>query len=235
MTGSNHDRHAPGATLLRIAPLLFNERFVSVVVQPTIADLQSEFAAAGGSRAKRLRALWRGYCAFWALTLAAPFASWSTPASLSTPASWSAAAPENPAAALSRAAGRMVDGAVVLTLVAVCRAMLGVSYAIVAAAGALFAVVIHAWYERHPSDLPAPPDRPWRTPQINFSSTDVAGNIGGLIFVVGSLLVVSIAVPSVLWFLAAGIATGGFLAWRLVAWHSSHPKWGLPENRIVLR
>ena len=228
MTGSNDDRYAPGATLLRIAPLLFNERFVSAVVQPTIADLQAEFAAAGGNRAKRLRARWRGYCAFWALTLAAPFASWSA-------AAWSTQSSETPAAALSRVARRMADGAAVLTLVAICRAMLGLSYAIVAAAGALFAVVIHAWYERHPSDLPAPPDRPWRTPQINFSSTDVAGNVGGLIFVVGSLLVVSIAVPSVLWFLAAGIATGGFLAWRLVAWHTSHPKWGLPENRIVLR
>jgi hypothetical protein len=229
MTGSNDDRHTPGATLLRIAPLLFNEKFMSTVVQPTIADLQAEFAAAGGNRTKRLRARWRGYCAFWALTLAAPFASWSRRAA------WSAPSPETPAAALSRTAGRMVDVAAVLTLVAICRAMLGVSYAIVAAAGALFAVVIHAWYERHPTDLPAPPDRPWRTPQINFSSTDVAGNVGGLIFVVGSLLVVSIAVPTVLWFLAAGIATGGFLAWRLVAWHTSHPKWGLPENRIVLR
>jgi hypothetical protein len=225
MTGSNGGPHAPGVTLLRIAPLLFNERFVSAVVQPTIADLQAEFAAAGDDRAKRLRARWRGYCAFWALTIAAPFASWST----------SAVSPETPAAALSGTAGRMVDGAAVLALLAICRAMLGVSYAIVAAAGALFAVVIHAWYERHPSDLPAPPDRPWRTPQINFSSTEVAGNVGGLIFVVGSLLVVSIAVPTVLLFLAAGIATGGFLAWRLVAWHTSHPKWGLPENRIVLR
>ena len=37
----------PGTTLLKVAPLLFNERFLAVAVRPTIADFQCEFAAAG--------------------------------------------------------------------------------------------------------------------------------------------------------------------------------------------
>jgi len=53
MTSSDDRHRLPGATLLRIAPLLFSEQFVSTVVHPTIADLQSEFAAAGESRARR--------------------------------------------------------------------------------------------------------------------------------------------------------------------------------------
>src|SRR6516225_2705513 len=67
----------PGTTLLKIAALLFNDRFIALVVRPTIADLQSEVAAAGPDRMKRLRVRWRGYAAFWTLTLVAPFASWS--------------------------------------------------------------------------------------------------------------------------------------------------------------
>ena len=71
----------PGTTLLRIARLLFNEHLLSVVVEPTIADLQREVADAGSDGRKRLRARWRGCCAFWTLTLVAPFASWASPVS----------------------------------------------------------------------------------------------------------------------------------------------------------
>ena len=44
----------PGTRLLKIAPLLFNERFIASVVHPTIADVQSEFRAAEGDRRKRV-------------------------------------------------------------------------------------------------------------------------------------------------------------------------------------
>src|SRR4029079_19372383 len=94
---------------------------------------------------------------------------------------------------------------------------------------------IRAWYDRHPSAHPAPPERQRRSPQINFSSTEVAGNIGGLIFVVGSLFIVTLGLPSVIWFLFAATIAGCFLAWALAAWHTSHPACGLPQNQIVLR
>jgi hypothetical protein len=102
------------------------------------------------------------------------------------------------------------------------------------AANTAFAILIHAWYVRHPSDIPTPIERRRHSPQINFSSTEVEGNIGGLIFVVGSVFVVAVGLPSVIWFLFAATAAGCFLAWGLVAWHTSHPKRGLPENWIVL-
>jgi hypothetical protein len=223
MTRSKNGRRAPGTILLRIAPRLFSDRFVSAVVEPTIADLQSEVAAAGESRFKRLRAQWHGYCAFWMLTLVAPFASWADTNENDT------------AVAYRGVAGRLAAGATVFALLALTKAMLGVSVAVLAAAGALVAILIHAWYERHPSDIPTPIERTWRTPQINFSSTDVGGNAGGLIFVVGTVLIVSVGLPPVLWFLLAGTVGGCFLAWRLVEWHTRHPKRGLPENLIVLR
>ena len=83
----------------------------------------------------------------------------------------------------------------------------------------LAAFFIHSWHERHPSHIAVPGAEPRRLLQINFSSTDIAGNIGGLIFVVGSLVIVSIALPSVFWFLFAGSVAACFVAWGLVAWH----------------
>jgi len=115
------------------------------------------------------------------------------------------------------AAGRVAVGAAVVTLAVMA---LGGWTALVTAAGALIAFLIHAWYERHPSEIAMPPDAPWRSPQINFSSTDVAGNVGGLIFVVGSVLIVSLGLPSVFWFLLAGTIAACFVAWGLAAWHS---------------
>ena len=222
MTSSDDRHRLPGATLLRIAPLLFSEQFVSTVVHPTIADLQSEFAAAGESRARRLRALVRGYAAFWTVMLVAPFAQW--------------AAPERTAGASSSGVVRyFTAGIAALTVLAFAGALFEFSAGLVILAGALCAVAIHAWYDRHPSETPILSRQPWRTPQINFSNMDVAGNVGGLIFVIGSLLIVVLAVPQMLGILMVGAAAGCLLAWRLIAWHRSHPNWGLPENRIVLR
>jgi hypothetical protein len=223
MTESTNRPHVPGTTLAKIARLLFDEPLLSAAVHPTIADLQREVADAGASRVKRVRAQWRGYCAFWTLVLIAPFASLALPT------------PDARGVALPDAVARLGAGAIVLTLVIVLGPMVGAWVAGVTAAGALFAIVIHAWYLRHPSDIPAPVEPPKRLPQINFSSTEVAGNVGGLIFALGSVVIVAVGFPALIWFLFGSTVAACVLAWGLVAWHKSHPKRGLPENRIVLR
>jgi hypothetical protein len=223
MTGSTSSPRVPGTTLLKLARLLFNEHLLSAVVQPTIADLQREIADAGPKRLRRLRAQWRGYCAFWTLTLVAPFASWASPAA------------DAGGVAFPVAIARLAVGSIVVTLFAIVGPVLGAWVAVVTAAGALFAILIHAWYRRHPSDLPTPAEPQGRSPQINFSSTEVPANIGGLIFVIGSVFIVAVGLPSVIGFLFAATVAGCFLAWALVAWHRSHPTCGLPENRIALR
>jgi hypothetical protein len=45
----------------------------------------------------------------------------------------------------------------------------------------------------------------------------------------------NVDLPSVIWFLLAATVAGCFLARALVPWHTSRPKSGLPENRVVLR
>jgi len=187
----------PGTWLLKVAPLIFNERFIEIVVHPTIADLQAEVAAAGSNHANRIRARCQGYAAFWMLLMVAPFASWSEER--------------------ANVASGLAAGSVVVTLLTVMT--LGPWTALVAAGATVVALLLHSWYERHPSEIAVPPDV-WRSPQINFSSTDIAGNIGGFIFMIGSVLIVSLALPSIFWFLLAGGIAACFVAWGLAAWHT---------------
>jgi hypothetical protein len=221
MTASPVDPHRSGTTLLTIARRLLTEPMVVAIIEPTIADFQCELTAAGANRFARLRARWRGYRAFWTLVLVAAVAPWALPAH-------DAAAPQ-PLVAL------VGTGATILALAAVVNPVLGATVTVVGAAGGLCAVLLHAWYQRHPSILPMPSRRLWRTPQINFSSTEVAANGGGLIFVIGSVFVVVLAVPSVLLFLIAGTLAGGLVARGLVEWRTRHPDGHLPEIRIGLR
>ncbi len=223
MTRMTSRPRVPGTTLLKIARLLFNEHLLSTVIQPTISDLQREIVDAGPGRLMRLRAQWRGYRAFWTVMLIAPFAPWSSPAQ------------NVGAVAFPDAIARLGIASIIVTLLAIVGPVLGASVAVMAAAGTLLAILIHAWYDRHPSEIATPTESRRPSPQINFSSTEVAGNIGGLIFVVGSVFIVVIGVPSVIWFLFAATVAGCVLAWALVTWHTSHPNSGLPENPIRLR
>ena len=223
MTRSTNGPRLPGTTLLKIARLVFDESMLSTVVQPTISDLQREVGEAGPNRVKRLRAQWRGYRAFWTLALVGPFASWHS------------ATGNGGAVAFPDAVARLAVASIVLTLVAVAGPSVGLWVGVAIATATLVAIVIHRWYQRHPSDLPSPPEPQKASPQINFSSTEVGGNIGGLIFAVGSVLIVAIGLPPVIWFLFVAIAAGCLLAWWLSHWHASHPNSGLPVNRIVWR
>ena len=157
------------------------------------------------------------------MTLVAPFATWARPRGGAD------------AVAFPDAIRRVAVTSIVLTLLGLVGPVLGGWVTSVAAASVLVAVLIHAWYARHSSHIPTPTAPKTWSPQINFSSTEVAGNVGGLIFVVGSVFIVVIGLPSVIWFLIAATDAGCILAWGLIAWHTKHPQYGLPGNRIVWR
>jgi hypothetical protein len=223
MTRTTDGPNAPGTRLLKIAQLLLNEQLVATLVRPTLADLQRELADAGSSGFRRWVARCRGYRAFWTVLLVVPFVFSSAPAG------------NTGAIRLPHFVTFLGVGSSVLALLLLAAPAVRIWTAAVIVSGAVVAILIHAWYHRHPSDIATPIAPQRRSPQINFSSTEVAGNIGGLIFVIGSIFIVVVGVPSVIWFLFAATLFGGLLAWGLMAWRTSHPLRGLPENRIVLR
>jgi hypothetical protein len=210
----------PGTTLLKIAQLLFSERLLSEVVRPTISDLQHEVAAARSGRVSRLRAQCRGYLAFWKLAVVAPFASGMS---------------QGPRGVAFHGTLAGLAGVSIVLSLAIA-AGVGAWVSALCAATTLFAIAIHGWYQHHPSELPIPAERPQKaSPQINFSSMDVAGNIGGLIFAVGSVLIVAVGLPSVIWFLFVATIAGCGVAWVLVTWRTRHPHTGRQGGGIELR
>jgi hypothetical protein len=220
MTRSTSSPRKPGSFLMKIAAALFDEGVVAAVVVPTIADLQAEVAAAGDDRKRRVRARLRGYAAFWTLVLCAPFAAHAWPVR------------DDRALVLPRRSG--VGGWLLLAgILGFTSPALTPWTATVLVGGVVFAIAIHLWYSRHPS-LVATKDGE-RRPEINFSAIPVGGNVGGLIFMAGSMAILVSGLPAWRWFFGVAVV-GGLLSAALVyAFHAARPSHGLPQNRIVLR
>jgi hypothetical protein len=201
----------PGRLLLKVARVVFDESVVDAVVTPTVSDLQQEVREAGDDGGARLSALLRGYGAFWSLVLAAPIAfhRWPT-RSIGAPG-----VDRNPGIAF---------GLIVATVVLCAWNFLGVWTVVAAAGGVLFAVIIHRWHNHHPTQLVVPEKGVWRAPEINQSKIPVDGNIAGLMYVVGSLVVALIGLPLMRWFFVTTIVLGLMCAAALLVWHAARPR-----------
>ena len=71
------------------------------------------------------------------------------------------------------------------------------------------------------------PQRPSRNlelhPGINFSRMDVGGDLGGLVFAVGSVVAVLIGLPYIALLYLASLVCGIGVAVLLNEWHRHHP------------
>jgi hypothetical protein len=101
------------------------------------------------------------------------------------------------------------------------------------AGGVIMAVALRRWNTRHPSQF-APAGR---TPgaEINLSSIPVAGDIGGLLFVIGAIITVLLGLPDIRWFVLASVVVGAVLAGGLFLWRSSRTSSLAPANSILRR
>lgn len=221
MTHSTFRRRPPGRLLLKMAALVLDEAAVASLVVPTIADLQSEVEQAGDSTARRTRARLRGYAGFWKLLLLAPFAAPAWPAR------------QDAAITLRPRRSGVGVWLVLAAFLGFTSPALTPWTVTVLAGGAIVAVAIHAWYSRHPSLVATANGE--RRPEINFSAIPVGGNIGGLIFVAGSMAILVSGLPGWRWFFAAAVLGGALTAALVYIWHSARPSHGLPQNLIVLR
>jgi hypothetical protein len=225
MTAPSSDARLPGRLLLKLARVVLGEPALSTVITPAIADLQQEVLEAGASRTARLRARARGYVAFAKLMVMAPFLVAGSPAA-------------GPFVTLM--SGRSGGSAVVLLVPILCVAiwpMFGSFVMAAAVAGLLLAIIMRWWHTRYPSSLaPADPMAlPRPAAEINLSSIPVAGDIGGLIFVVGSFVILLLGLPDLRWFVSLAIVAATVLAIGLYAWRSSHPSTASALNSILTR
>jgi hypothetical protein len=221
MTGHTEDSGVPGRLLLKIARLVFDEAALSSIVLPAIADLQHEWRDAGADRRARSRARWRGYAAFWHLMLFAP------------------ALPSSPGSrSVITALPHRVGGGMLILLTVVLFATSWPFFAwfmaVTVATGAGLAIALRRWHDRHPAAV-ANGDRLDKRPEINLSAIPVGGNVGGLIFAAGSVLIVILGLPELRWFLTAAIVSGLITAGALMAWRRREPSDIRPRNSIAAR
>lgn len=223
MTHSSSNARLPGRFLLRLARLVFDEAVVAAVVLPTIADMQQEVAAAGAHPVRRAQARLRGWAAFWSLMFVAPFAAEAWPVR------------RDDSIVLPVQGGGMSGWVLLAAVLAFTSPALGPWTAATIIGGVTVAVAIHLWYGRHPGALATGDEDVLRRPEINFSSLPIGANIGGLMFMAGSMAILVAGLPEWRWFFG-GAVLGGFLtAGLLYAWHTTHPASRTPENRLLLR
>jgi hypothetical protein len=101
------------------------------------------------------------------------------------------------------------------------------------AGGVIMAVALRHWNTRHPSQV-APAHR---TPgaEINLSSIPVAGDIGGLLFVISAIITVLLGLPDIRWFVLASVVAGAVLAGALFLWRSTRTATFVEVNSILRR
>ena len=186
---------------LRIARRIFADAVVTVFMAAA-ADYQRELRDAPGLAAAlvvRCRWIW----AFTVLLLV-------TPLTLST-------------SSASRPLPREANGGRMLTLLYAslfAGALWRVPEFTLAAlvSGAVLAWAMRAWNDRHPASIiePAPAASLPTVVQINFSSTRVPGDIAGLIFAAGTILIVVVGLPGLWWFFVAAALASGLVAWQRI-------------------
>jgi len=101
------------------------------------------------------------------------------------------------------------------------------------AGGLVMAIVLRRWNTRHPSELAPRSQRP--AAEINLSSIPVAGDIGGLLFVISAIIIVLLGLPDIRWFVLGSVVVGAVLAGGLFVWRSSRSSALTPANSILRR
>lgn len=183
---SRLQRSFPGAIFLRLARACFADDTVTRIFLPAVADFHDELRQAGSSRRARLRARVRWYAALGTLVFAAPVHMPSTGALLTI---------------------------VALVLYAGSWQFFGWFMAATASAGVGLAIVLRAWNSRHPSLLRDPSQADPAAPEINLSAIHVGGDIAGLMFAVGSVIVVFVGLPQLWWYYLGVVVAGACVAW----------------------
>jgi hypothetical protein len=83
--------------------------------------------------------------------------------------------------------------------------------------GLLFSVILHRWVG-DPGGFVETSDK-LRLVPMNFSEVHVGADAGGLIFVLGSVAILALGIPTLRWFLIGSVILSGIVAGARVAWN----------------
>ena len=61
-----------------------------------------------------------------------------------------------------------------------------------------------------------------RLPEINMSAIRVGGNLGGLIFAAGAVVILLVGIPGLRWFIGLSLLLACGLAAAVIVWRRSH-------------
>lgn len=104
---------------------------------------------------------------------------------------------------------------------------------VAAAAGIATGVWLHWWYRRHPAFLArSGTDR--RPHMLNISAIHVGGDAAGLAFVVGCVVIFTMGLPPLRWFVVASALLAVLFAAIMIGWHRTHSVWS-DDAPTVLR
>ena len=201
----------PGTLFLRIARLLFAEQTVSCVFLPALADFHAELREASGSRVMRAVARCRWY---WALTVLLAV----TPFSASIPSIADRAPLTRPTN------GGWFFMLLYASLFAGAWLCVQEFMAAAVVAGAVLACAMRAWNDHHPAVFAIPtPAGTLPVLQINLAAIPVSGDVAGLIFAAGAILILVVGLPGFWWFFVASALGSLLVAWARMTKKSSAP------------
>jgi hypothetical protein len=212
MIPSTPNRSLPGTLFLTFARLIFPAQTVASVFSPAVADLREELREAGSSRMKQLAIRCRWYWALCSLLMVAPLWVRTSPVSGSSDAV--VAVPN----------GGWLLMLLMATLYVGTWSFFGSFVSSTVSAGVALAYVMRTWHDKHPTAVV----EPWRLAalpavQINLSAIRVAGDGPGLIFAVGTVLIVVVGLPGLWWFFVAAALGSLLVAWSLFTRRSTEP------------
>ena len=101
---------------------------------------------------------------------------------------------------------------------------------VAAAAGIATALWLHWWNCRHPG---WPARTPGRHPHmINISAVHVGGDAAGLAFVAGTVVIFTMGLPPLRWFVLASAVLAVGCAATIIVWRRTHSIWSQPEASL---
>jgi hypothetical protein len=216
MTTDAPRRELPGSLVLRLARRLFSDAALATLIEPAVADLQREWSAAHGPRA-RFRVRTRGLAGLSAVIVLAALVP-------------SAGAGAPLLAALLGLNGGFLIVYLVPLLLAALWPTFGPFTSGAVVAGLAFSVIVRKWNDRHPVTL-AKRRSTDKDPEINLSGIPVGGDVGGFLFVVAAVLMM-LGLPSLRTFVVGAMLAAVFLAYALHTWRQNHLK--SPVRRIIV-